>query len=669
MPNVPELTRKQPARAAILLLILTAMVLQAPSLHAQVAAAVRYFNAGQQALADGDPYRAIEEFALALAENPSYFDAHFGMAEAYYRLDEYDQALASARAAAELRRNDSRLQNLEGRIQIGMGNVAEAGRIFDAILSRERHNVDALIGRAELAVAQGRTEEAARRYQEAIRLQPQERRALLALAVLYDYLDDSDRAEEYIRLAVRYHPENAVAQLLAAEHYLQRSRVVEAERHAQYALTISPTSTDALFTLAHIALIRADYNQVLARVEELLEIDRNDHRAWYLRGVSLEEFGDLDEALRSFRMALTVRPDEEIPRFAAEQALLDGTDVEDPRRKEFAQHHFVRARSLVDRNLFSQAFSSYRRGLQLDPYDRQARLGYAELYRLGGHRARYLQELRVLDDYGLGGRDTDDLIETYDSALAESVAVRWNVDQFSLARSRTRFELFVLETTVTSDYPQSDFLLSRRLRHALLAHEAIDVPNEPRRSESFAAAFRDARRRGSEYFLLTRFTQAERSFMVEVGVYVGRTGTEIANYRINRSGNDRIQRALAALAAEIDATLPLRGTVERRDAERVLINLGSLHGVAADDTLEVVRRGELLPRGDQAGFMYASSDVLGTVRISRVDDLVSEGVLSSRTVFDYVNVGDEVVREGADEPRVPALELFPPLYRRIRGIR
>ncbi len=654
---------------ATLCLAFVALLLPLTTADAQVAAAVSHFNAAQQALDAGDAYRAIEEFGLALAENPSYFDAHVGMAEAYYQLDEYDQALASARKASQLRRNDSRLQNLEGRIQIGMGNVAEAGRIFDQILARERHNMDALIGRAELAVAQGQTDEAARRYQEAIRLQPQERRALLALAVLYDYLDDRERAEEYIRLAVRYHPENAVAQLLAAEHYVQRSQVVEAERHARQALAINPASTDALFTLAHIALIRADYNQVLARVEELLDIDRNDHRAWYLRGVSLQEFGDLDESLRSHRMALTVRPDEEIPRLAAEQALLDNTDVEDPRRGEFAQHHFVRARSLADRNLFNRAFASYRRGLQLDPYDREARLGYAELYRLRGFRARYLQELLVLDDYGLGGDDIDDLIEAYQSALAESVAVRWNVDQFSLARSRIRFDLFVQEAAVTSDYPQSDYFLSRQLRNALLAHEAIDVPDEPLRADSFASAFRDARRRGSDYFLVVRFSQAERSFMAEVGVHLARTGSEISRYRINRSGNDRIQRALAAAAAEINATLPLRGTVERREAERLLVNLGTLHGVAVDDTLEIVRRGELLLRGDQAGYMYASSDVLGTVKINRVDDLVSEGVLTSRTVFDYVNVGDEVIRKGEDERRVPALELFPPIYRRIRGIR
>lgn len=638
-------------------------------LPAQVAAAVSHHQRGVRALQAGDAYQAIEEFSAALVENPSYYEAHKGMAEAYYRLDEYDQALASVRRAASLRRDDVRLQNLEGRIQIGLGNVAQAGRLFDQILARERNNIDALIGRAELAVAQGRTDEAARRYNEAIRLEPNERRALLALAILYDYLEESERAEQYIRLAVRYHPQNAVAHLLAAEHYLQRSRVLEAERHASTALTIEPQSTDALFTLAHLALIRADYDEVLDRVEQLLEIDRRDYRAWYLRGVSLAEIGNLDEALRSYRMALTVRPDEEIPRLAAEQALLDRTDVEDLRRHEFAQHHFVRARSFVDRNLFTRAMTAYRRGIQLDPYNREGRLGYAELFRLRGYRARYLQELRVMEEYGLGSPAIDDRIEAFESALADSVAVRWNVDQFSLAAARTRFEIFVHEAPVTSDYPQSDHFLSRQFRNELLAYEAIEVPSDPLRSQNFAAAFREARRRNADYFVVLEFSQADRSFQVHARVYVGRTGTEIGSIRANRSGNDRVQRALHAVGGEVHAMIPLRGTVQQREAERLLVNLGSLHDVAVNDTLDIVRRGALVLRSDAPGYMYSSSDVLGTWRVTRVDDLVSEGTLSSRTVFDYVNVGDEVVRQPDESATAAETDLFPPIYRRIRSIR
>ncbi len=659
---------ERPRKIALLPAFLLILGMLAAPATAQVADAVSYYQQGVRALQAGDPYRAIEQFSSALAENPSYFEAHKGMAEAYYRLDEYDQALSSVNRAASLRRDNLSLQNLEGRIQIGLGNVERAGRLFDQILARERNNIDALIGRAELAVAQGRTDEAARRYNDAIRLEPNERRALLALAILYDYLDESDRAEQYIRLAVRYHPQSAVAHLLAAEHYLQRSRVLEAERHATTALTIEPTSTDALFILAHLALIRADYRTVLDRVDELLSVDRNDHRAWYLRGVSLAETGDLDEALRSYRMALTVRPDEEIPRMAAEQALLDRTDVEDQRRQEFAQHHFVRARSLAQRNQFARALTSYRRGIQLDPYNRDGRIGYANLLRLRGYRARYLQELRVLDEYGLGGRDIDERIEAFESVLADSVAVRWNVDQFSLNATRTRFDLFVHEAPVTSDYPQSDYFLARQLRNELLAFEMIDVAQEPLRSDSFATAFREARRRNADYFVVLEFSQADRAFQAHARVYVGRTGTQIAQLRVNRSGNDRVQRALQAVASDINSLVPLRGTIQQREAERLLVNLGSLHGLAVDDSLEIVRRGALVLRSERPGFTYSSSDILGTYRVTRVDDLVSEGELSGRTVFDYVNVGDEVIREHDDQPSA-AGDLFPPIYRRIRSIR
>jgi tetratricopeptide (TPR) repeat protein len=651
--------------AALLVLI----VLGSVHLSAQQAPAVARYRAGTAALARGDEFTAVEEFSTAVMENPAYFEAHMGLAEAYYRLDEYDQAIASAERAANLRRDDIALLNLQGRIQIGLGNTAAAARLFERVLERERFNVDALIGRAELSVAQGRTDEAARRYDDAIRLAPTERRALLALAILYDHLGDQDRAEQYIRLAVRHHPENAVVHLLAAEHYLQSQRLHEAERHVRTALSIDPRSTDSLFIAAHLALIRADYPTVLSNVEQMISIDTQDARAWYLRGVALAELSELDDSLRSFQRALTVRPDEEIPRMAAEQELLERTDTEDERRIEFARHHFVRARGFADRNLFSRAMASYRRGLQLHPFDAAGRLAYADLYRLRGYRARYLEELRVIESLGLADRNVRERIESFEAALADSVASIWNVEQFGLPRERTRFGLFYTERPATSDYPQSDRFLALEMRNEMMKWEMVESRDEPVRFESLANAYRSARRENWDYFVVFEFSQADRSFFVDATLYVSRTGTEIARYRANRTGNDRIHRALSAVAADIAGTIPLRGSIIQRNADRVLVNLGSLHGIAADDTLEIVRKGALLLRSDVAGYTYAASDVLGSLRVTRVDDLVSEGIVTSRTVFDYINLGDDVLQTSESGSRSTENAFFPPIYRRIRSIR
>ncbi len=626
-------------------------------------------QAGRTALARGDSFGAVEQFSAALVENPDFFEAHLGLAEAYYRLDEYDQALASVERATRLRRDNVELLNLEARIQIGLGNPAAAGRLFDRILERERFNVDALLGRAELAVAQGRTDEAARRYDEAIRLAPTERRALLALAVLYDHLGEPDRAGDYIRLAVRHHPEHAVVHLLAAEHYLQAHRLGDADRHIRTALNIDANLVDALFLSAHLSLIRADYDGVLATVERMIRLDSSDARAWYLRGVALAETGNLDEALHSFRRALTVRPDEEIPRMAAEQLLLDRTDAEDQRRVEFARHHAARARAFANRNLFARALASYRRSLQLNPYDHGARLAYADLYRLRGFEARYLQELRVVDSLGGGDRALRERIQAFESGLADSVSMMWGINQFDLPRERTQIDLFFVERPATSEYPQSDGFLALELQNELLAFEMVNVPRPPERFESFAQAYRIARSANTDYFAQVEFTQAGRSFSVEVTLSVGRTGTEIGRYRASRTGNDRIHRALSAVAGQMAATIPLRGSIVSRDADRVLVNIGSLHGIATGDELEIVQRGALILRSDQPGYSFAAGDVLGTYRVTRVDDLVSEGSVTNRTVFDFINVGDEVIRPTEGEGAVVDAGLFPPIYRRIRGIR
>ncbi|MCK5736588.1 MAG: tetratricopeptide repeat protein, partial [Spirochaetaceae bacterium] len=49
-----------------------------------------FYQDGSNALAEDNPYTAIEFFRTALTINPSFVDARLGMAEALFQLTEYD---------------------------------------------------------------------------------------------------------------------------------------------------------------------------------------------------------------------------------------------------------------------------------------------------------------------------------------------------------------------------------------------------------------------------------------------------------------------------------------------------------------------------------------------------------------------------------------------------
>ncbi len=64
-------------------------------------AAERHFLAGLELFAAGETRRAIAEYELALAADPSFTDALHGLVRIYQDLDEVESAIALARRIAE----------------------------------------------------------------------------------------------------------------------------------------------------------------------------------------------------------------------------------------------------------------------------------------------------------------------------------------------------------------------------------------------------------------------------------------------------------------------------------------------------------------------------------------------------------------------------------------
>ena len=80
-----------------------------------------------------DWYPAIDQYLAAVAKNPSYGAAYSGLAECYYELGEYDQALSYVHKAAPFLKGDTGLANLEGFVRVALGDLAGARKAFESV--------------------------------------------------------------------------------------------------------------------------------------------------------------------------------------------------------------------------------------------------------------------------------------------------------------------------------------------------------------------------------------------------------------------------------------------------------------------------------------------------------------------------------------------------------
>jgi hypothetical protein len=86
-----------------------------------------------------------------------------------------------------------------------------------------------------------------------------------------------------------------------------------------------------------------------------------------------------------------------------------------------------------------------------------------------------------------------------------------------------------------------------------------------------------------------------------------------------------------------------RGTLMVRKFSQGAIDLGTFQGLKKGDALVIVRKGGVRLQADAPGITYDEKDVVGDFKLSAVDESVSEGTVSYRGYFDYVNAGDHVV--------------------------
>jgi tetratricopeptide (TPR) repeat protein len=627
------------------------------------------YEEGRKAQDQEHFYDAIDLFKSALDINSHYLEPLVGLAESYFALSEYDEALRYIERARRLDRLDTNLVGIEGRIRLGLGQFEESRIAFESILDIEPNNVDAQFGLAELAIAFGKAASAAALYENALRISPQNRRALLSLVLIFDETGDYEIAGEYLAQVLDYYPQNATVQYVAAKHMFTKGNFSEAEYHARVALSINSEYLEATLLLSGIHLVREEYAPAVEILLNVLAIHKDEALVWYNLAVAYGESGQTQDAIQAFARIFNIQPDDEVSRIALENLLLYETEIGDPLRERYAGYHFDRGKALLDRNYLVKAMLEFRRGLILTPRSREGRLLYASVYRLLGLEGKYYTELRVISDLGFDDREVRDKLEIAESLLRDSVSERWKVSQYDLERYRFQIAVYFEESKML--HILGDREAAAYLDHLLLGYDKIELVGPTLKTDTFGGAYRDARERAVDFFAVVSFDEGSRHFATGWKLYSGNTGAELAEHAVLRTGNNRVADALNSAADALERKLPFYGEILTREFDTAVIDAGWVDGIEIGDEL-LILQSEVLDRGhDVLGFVYAESEILGSMTIIETDELVCVGEIKKDPFFDLINIGDKVIYPpSGDEESSAAQQPIPDeLYKSILKLR
>ena len=615
------------------------------------AGAAALYEQARGFMAHEEWYSATEALLDCLRQNPAHAEGTTALAECYYELGEFDEALNWVRKAKLLARGNTSIINLEAVTLIALGRLDEAASVISDLLAREPYNREALFTAGELDIARGRTSEALLRYRNAVSRYPDDRRLLISLALVAGSLGDNEGSLSFINRALLQHPDDYRVFYFAAYVNANVNNLVQAIRYSEMALNHNPGFGPARSLLAKLRYRNGQFSEAARLSDEAIAANREDLSAWYLKGLSYIRLGRGEDSLTVFGNALVIDPNDEFIRVALEDTLISITKLEDPRRAVWAKWHFDRARDFRSRNLSEQALFEYRRGLRLNPYavDRRE---YADLLRMQGYPARYLEELRLLHDQGIADRSMNDAIETYNSLLSGALFQRWQVKPVEIDGRHWKVAVFSIAGQSSYRHSDAGAIASSYIREILIHDRSIIPMNLEVKQPSFSQAFRTAREANADFFLIISTMENERDISLKGELFVGRTGSAAASFYTYRTGLDRLRNASRGIVEQLGNALPLRGKLIQRRQAQGLIDKGRADKVKEGAVYDVVKKEKSQLANQGIGLVYSPEDLVGKITIENVDEEVASGKLARNGFFDRIEEGDDVffIPEGGYKP-------------------
>lgn len=222
---------------------------------------------------------------------------------------------------------------LRGRVLLAQKNAAAARASFERALEIAPGYFSAAASLAALDFSENKLESAQLRFENVLKIDPQNSRALLALADLKARAGATPRQiEDLIRSAIKAAPMDAAPRVLLVDHLLARKRFKEAMAAAQEATAALPYNLKILDALAQAQLSSGDNQQAINTYRRLAAANPKSPEPVLRLAAAYLASKNRQAAIQSYQRALEIRPDSELA-----LASLIALAIEDKRFDEATQ--------------------------------------------------------------------------------------------------------------------------------------------------------------------------------------------------------------------------------------------------------------------------------------------------------------------------------------------
>ena len=193
-----------------------------------------------------------------LEGNPDSYTAHAGLGQFFSRQKSWGEAVAHYRRAVELRPDAHPVRLALGQAQMESGDFAAAELTFQQVTDSQPELAEPVLGLAFIAERRGRIPAAIELYERALEIDPDNGELHVRLGKAYLGLSEQAEAARHFQVAIDLNPDDPWAYLGLATCRRGQGRAIEAVGTLEEGLRVAPENVSLLNLLARILATAPD---------------------------------------------------------------------------------------------------------------------------------------------------------------------------------------------------------------------------------------------------------------------------------------------------------------------------------------------------------------------------------------------------------------------------
>ncbi len=270
---------------------------------------------GEINLADNNIEAAEPAMQRALQLEPHRADWQHRLADIYRMQGNSSAAMAHEQRAVHLARVNELPAQRSAQYTAALaelyaedGDANAARKEYEAAFELVDSNAAWLSAAAAACLAAGDAAQAADYYERALAIAPQAISPLIGATKAYMALGRTEAAEERIQEAIRNDPENAEALIVFGHFYADQQKFERALEAYESAAEFTRDPIPVRLAIAELLLDVGRHEDAYEVLDQALDVDDSNDKAWALRAKASKSLGDPQAALEAYRRASEAAP-------------------------------------------------------------------------------------------------------------------------------------------------------------------------------------------------------------------------------------------------------------------------------------------------------------------------------------------------------------------------